>query len=140
MAKPKKNFTYLFKEGEVTIPSSYQAKCNVTGEIIPIYHKFLVKMIEGKYKNSFEFFVKTFKKRGADEQIREEQGLPDEPEETKLNEYSKYLAICWKTEKNRSRKDLTEQESSNIDFEIQRIEELYSRRFKRNVRDDIDAK
>ena len=78
MARKKRLFTYEFADGEVEVSSSYKARCNVTGEMIPIYHKFLEKLVKKQYKNNFALFLKTFAKKGAIQKQREEQGYKDD--------------------------------------------------------------
>jgi hypothetical protein len=95
MAKKKKNFIYWFDDGKQEVPSSFKVKCNVTGEMIPIYHKFLQKLVKEKYKNNFSYFLKTFAKKGAVKQKREEQGLAGE-DPHKLNAYSDYLVVAYR--------------------------------------------
>lgn len=96
MAKKKKVFNYLFADGFQEIPSTYKAKCNVTGELVPIYHKFLVKLIKSKYRDNFGYFTKHFAKKGAVKKQRSEAGYNQE-DKFSLNAYSDYLIICYKS-------------------------------------------
>lgn len=96
MAKKKKIFNYEFADGFQEIPSTYKAKCNITGEFVPIYHKFLESLIKKKYKNNFAYFLKHFAKKGAVEKKRAEQGYNEE-DKYSLNRYSDYLIICYKS-------------------------------------------
>jgi hypothetical protein len=95
MAKQKKLITYEFVDGEQQIPSTFKAKCNVTGELVPMYHKLLVKLIEKKYKNNFTYFLKHFSKKGAEKKQKEEAGYNND--KYSLNAYSDYLIICYKS-------------------------------------------
>jgi hypothetical protein len=93
--RKKKLFNYEFADGEQQIPSTYKVKCNVTGELIPIYHRFLNTLIKKKYKNNFSYFTKTFAKKGAVSKQREEAGYTNDL--YSLNAYSDYLVICYKS-------------------------------------------
>jgi len=95
MARKKKLFTYEFSDGEQTIASSYKAKCNITGELIPIYHKFLVKLIKKDYKNNFDLFKTTFAKKEAVQKQKEDAGY-GEGDPYKLNAYSEYLVASYR--------------------------------------------
>lgn len=94
MARKHKFFNYEFEDGTVQVPSSYKAKCNISGEFVPIYHKNLVKLIEKDYKNNFSLFVKTFSQKGAKKKQQEEAGYNGD--KYSLNAYSDYLIICYK--------------------------------------------
>lgn len=98
MARKKKIFTYEFADGSISIPASYQAKCTITGEVVPIYHKFFQRLIKKRYKNRLDVFLKTFKKKGAAKQQRQDAGISEEEhEQYKLNPYSTWLALSYKS-------------------------------------------
>lgn len=93
--KTKKVFNYEFADGPRQLHSTVNVKCNITGEIIPFYHKFLVTLIEKKYENNYSLFESKFVKRGAAEAKRVEQGYSGD--EFSLNAYSDYLLVCFRS-------------------------------------------
>jgi len=132
MAKKKKNFVYWFDDGRQEIPSSYKVKCNITGEMVTIYHKFLVKLVKDKYKNKFALFLKTFAKKGAAKQKRKEDGLTVE-DPYKLNAYSDYLIVAYRSALNdlegNYRREAIVKCKTDMDF--------YANCFKRHFNKDI---
>lgn len=133
MAKKKKFFTYEFSDGEVEVPSSYKAKCSVTGEMIPIYHKFLEKLVKKQYKNNFKLFLKTFAKKGAIQKQREEQGYKDD-DKFSLNAYSDYLIICYKSCLNTLDSNYNKEAIIKTKNEMTMIEDNFTRNFNRDIK------
>jgi DNA modification methylase len=132
MAAKKKLFNYEFSDGWQRLPSSYKATCTLTGEIVPIYHKFLVKLIQTKYKNSFKLFEKTYASKGAVKQQRIDDGY-DETDPYQLNAYSDYLIASYKACLN------VLQDNENINLinktktEMSHITDCFERRFNRKI-------
>ena len=133
MAKKKKFFTYEFSDGEVEVPSSYKAKCSVTGEMIPIYHKFLEKLVKKQYKNNFKLFLKTFAKKGAIQKQREEQGYKDD-DKFSLNAYSDYLIICYKSCLNTLDGNFNKEAIIKTKNEMTMLEDNFTRNFNRDIK------
>jgi len=135
MARQKKFFNYEFVDGVQEIPSSYKAKCNITGELIPIYHKFLVKLILDHYKNNFALFKNTFVKKGAAKQQRVDQGYGDEDtvDPYKLNIYSDYLVASYKHCIDILKDNYNQKVISKTKSEMSHIDECFTRRFNRNI-------
>lgn len=96
MARKKKTFSYIFDDGPVMLDTSTTVKCNVTGEEVVFYHKFLVKLIEDKYKNQWLYFLKKFAKRGAQKDRVDIHADPAiDNDNYKLNAYSDYLIAAY---------------------------------------------
>ena len=133
MARKKKLFYYEFADGEVEVPSSYKAKCNVTGEMIPVYHKFLEKLVKKQYKNNFGLFLKTFAKKGALQKKREEQGYKDD-DKYSLNAYSDYLIVCYKSCLNTLDGNYNKEAIIKTKNEMSMIEDNFSRNFNRDIK------
>lgn len=135
MARKKKFFNYEFADGFHEIPSSYKAKCTLTGEIIPIYHKFLVKLVEKSYKNNFSLFVKTFVKKGAKKQKKIEAGYGNgetvQPYE--LNAYSDYLIASYKHCLDIMKDNYNIKVINKQKHEMAHISECFKRRFNRDI-------
>lgn len=146
MGRQKKQITYIFNDQEVTVPSMYIAKCTLTHEEVPIYHKHLAKLVEDKYKGNWAYFLKHYKKRGAVEQIKEaviEQSKKDDPnftEESQLNQYSKYLEICWRTEQDKLKTNQSPEQKVKSQQESARLAEVYLKRFKKDISKGANAK
>jgi len=133
MARQKRFFTYEFADGEQEIASSYKAKCTITGEIVPIYHKFLEKLVKKHYKNNFGLFLKTFAQKGALQKKREDEGYRDD-DKYSLNAYSDYLIICYKSclktlEDNYNREAIIKTKN-----EMAMISDNFTRNFNRDIK------
>ena len=133
MARKKRLFTYEFADGEVEVSSSYKARCNVTGEMIPIYHKFLEKLVKKQYKNNFSLFLKTFAKKGAIQKQREEQGYKDD-DKFSLNAYSDYLIICYKSCINILDGNFNKEAIIKTKNEMSMLEDNFTRNFNRDIK------
>jgi hypothetical protein len=133
MARKKRLFTYEFADGEVEVSSSYKARCNVTGEMIPIYHKFLEKLVKKQYKNNFALFLKTFAKKGAIQKQREEQGYKDD-DKFSLNAYSDYLIICYKSCINILDGNFNKEAIIKTKNEMSMLEDNFTRNFNRDIK------
>ena len=133
MARKKKQFTYIFADGEQTIASSYKAKCNITGEEIPIYHKFLVKLIDKDYKNSFELFKTTFAKKEALQKKREDDGY-GEGDPFKLNAYSDYLVASYKACEKVLEDNFNQESILKNKKEMDYIQSCFQHRFNRDIK------
>jgi len=133
MARKKRLFTYEFADGEVEVSSSYKARCNVTGEMIPIYHKFLEKLVKKQYKNNFALFLKTFAKKGAIQKQREEQGYKDD-DKFSLNAYSDYLIICYKSCINILDGNFNKEAIIKTKNEMNMLEDNFTRNFNRDIK------
>jgi len=133
MARKQKIFNYEFADGPQQIPSSYRAKCNKTGDIVPIYHKVLYQMILTKYKNKFNVFLKNFVKKGADVRIDIDENGNEVADKHKLNAYSDYLIISYKA-LDESKVDKNDQKAY---FKFLRdkshIEDCFKRHFNRDI-------
>lgn len=129
MAREKKLIKYIFDDGLQEIPSSYKAKCNVTGELVPIYHKFLRKMVEEKYKNNFGLFLKKFVKKGAEEQVRQQDG----DDLFKLNAYSDYLIVSYKHCLKVLEDNFNEEAILKTRSEMDHITNCFTKRFNRDI-------
>lgn len=132
MAKQKKVFTYEFADGSQEIPASYKAKCNITGEYVPIYHKFLESLVQKKYKNNFEYFLKHFCKKGAEEKKRIAEGYDDE-DKYSLNRYSSYLIICYKSCLVNLDENFNQQAVLKIKSEMEHISSCFRKHFNRDI-------
>lgn len=133
MARKKRLFTYEFADGEVEVSSSYKARCNVTGEMIPIYHKFLEKLVKKQYKNNFALFLKTFAKKGAIQKQREDQGYKDD-DKFSLNAYSDYLIICYKSCINILDGNFNKEAIIKTKNEMSMLEDNFTRNFNRDIK------
>lgn len=132
MAKQKKIFNYEFDDGMQEIPASYKAKCNITGEFIPIYHKFLESLIKKKYKNNFEYFLKHFTKKGAEEKKRIEEGYDDQNKYS-LNRYSDYLIICYKACIGNLDENFNQQSVMETKSKMEHISSCFHKHFNRDI-------
>ena len=132
MAKQKKVFTYEFADGFQEIPASYKAKCNITGEYVPIYHKFLESLVKKKYKNNFEYFLKHFSKKGAEEKKRIEEGYDDQ-DKYSLNRYSDYLIICYKACLETLKENFNQQSIMKTKSEMEHISHCFRKHFNRDI-------
>lgn len=133
MARQKKLLTYIFEDGEIEIASSYKAKCNITGEIIPIYHKFLEKLVQTKYKNNFSFFLSNFAKKGAIKQQKIDNGYAID-DIYSLNTYSDYLVICYKGCLRTLEDNFNLALINKTKNEMNHIDECFTRRFNRDIK------
>ena len=89
-------------------------------------------MVKEKYKNNFSYFLKTFAKKGAVKQKREEQGLNgDDPH--KLNAYSDYLIVAFRS----GLKDLEDNFNKEKILKIKTELDYYSNCFKKHFNRDI---
>jgi hypothetical protein len=132
MARKPKIFNYEFVDGTVAIPSSYKAKCNITGEFVPIYHKNLIKIIENDYKNNFGLFVKTFKQKGAKKKQLEEAGYTGDKHS--LNAYSDYLIICYKGCIDTLKDNYNKVSISKAKTEMSFLADCFYRHFNRDIK------
>ena len=128
MPKKKKVFIYEFDDGIQEMPSSYQAKCSVTGELIPIYHKFLEDLIKKKYKNNFAYFLKHFAKKGAEKKQRADAGYTSEDKHS-LNAYSDYLILCYKSCLNTLEDNFNEQSINKAKVEMDHAANCFLKHF-----------
>jgi hypothetical protein len=137
MARQKKNFKYFFADGAVEVPSSYQAKCTLTGEIVPIYHKFLQKLVKKKYKNKFQLFLQTFAKKGAEKQKRQDAGISEEEHsQYKLNAYSTWLALCYKSLITETIDEADTEACIKHKRELSYIEDCFMRHFNKKISEE----
>lgn len=132
MAKPKKVFTYEFADGFQEIPATYKAKCNVSGELVPIYHKFLESLVQKKYKNNFGYFLKHFAKKGELEKKRAEQGY-DDNDKYSLNKYSDYLIICYKSCLETLKDNYNEESIKKTKREMEHAAACFYKHFNRDI-------
>lgn len=132
MARKPKFFNYEFEDGTVTVPTVYQAKCTVSGDTVPIYHKQLARLIENKYKNKFKIFVKTFARRGAVKEQREQKSS-DQPDKYKLNAYSEYLVICYLSDSKLLEVTTDKDKRLELKNKIQQYGESFRRHFNRDI-------
>lgn len=132
MAKQKKIFNYEFADGWQEIPSSYKAKCNVTGELVPIYHKALETLIKKSYKNNFAYFLKHFAKKGAVKKQREDAGYNDQ-EKFSLNAYSDYLIICYKSGIETLKENFNQQSITRTKKEMDHAANCFRKHFNRDI-------
>ena len=117
MSKVKKIINYEFDDGAHQIPATYIATCTVTGNKVPIYHKNLVKLIESKYKNNFNFFVNNYISPEAAKELE----LNEDP--FKINIYGKYLILCYK-----------EAVSKNDAYTAYSCTEKFEKNFKKDIK------
>lgn len=120
---------YEYADGVQQLPSSYKAKCNVTGELVPIYHKFLDKMVRDKYKNNFAYFLKHFAKKGAELKKKETEG----PDPYALNAYSDYLVISYKGCLTTLEDNFNEQAVRKTKKEMEHIKYCFMKNFNRDI-------
>ena len=132
MAKQKKVFTYEFADGLQEIPATYKAKCTVSGEFVPIYHKFLESLVQKKYKNNFGYFLKHFTKKGELEKKRAEQGY-DDNDKYSLNKYSDYLIICYKSCLETLKDNYNEESIKKTKREMEHITACFHKHFNRDI-------
>jgi hypothetical protein len=132
MPKKKKVFTYEFADGFQEIPSSYKAKCTITGELVPIYHKFLETLIKKKYKNNFAYFLKHFAKKGAEEKRKASAGY-DKEDKYSLNAYSDYLILCYKSCLNTLEDNFNEQSIKKAKTEMDHAANCFRKHFNRDI-------
>jgi hypothetical protein len=132
MARKKKSFFYEFADGEREIPSSYKAKCTITGEIVPIYHKFLETLIKKHYKNSFSLFEKTYAQKDAIKKKKEDEGYNENDKHT-LNAYSDYLIICYRSCINNLEGNFNKQAIVRYKNEMIQIADNFKKHFNRDI-------
>ena len=118
MAQHKKIINYEFVDGPQQLPATYIAICTITGEQVPIYHKILVKMIENKYKNNFDLFIRTYVSPNAKRVSRDE----NDEDPYKLNVYADYLIITYRAAVNN--KDT---------YQMQICADRFEKHFKRSI-------
>ena len=133
MARKKKTFNYEFADGWQKLPSTYMATCTISKEIVPIYHKFLVKLIEKKYKNNFEYFTKAFTTKGAVKQQREDAGYVEDDKFT-LNAYSDYLIVCYRSCLDTLKDNFNKEAITKTKREMEHIESCFWKHFNRDVK------
>lgn len=131
MAKKKKIFNYEFADGTQEIPASYKAKCNVTGELVPIYHKFLETLVRKKYKNNFGYFLKHFTKKGAVKKQKEDAGYNND--QYSLNAYSDYLIICYKSGLATLEDNFNEESIKKAKREMEHASNCFLKHFNRDI-------
>lgn len=131
MARKAKFHLYEFADGVQQIPSSYKAKCNITGEFVPIYHKFLEKLIKKHYKNNFEYFLKHYAQKSAAKKKLEDDGYTDD--QFSLNAYSDYLVICYKACIENLKDNFNQEAIVRIKNEMQTIASNFRKHFNRDV-------
>ena len=131
MAKKKKVFNYFFADGYQEIPSTYKAKCNITGELVPIYHKVLIKLIKTKYRDNFAYFIKHFAKKGANKKQKAEAGYSDD--KFSLNAYSDYLIICYKSAIETLKDNFNKDSINKAKTEIDHAANCFRKHFNRDI-------
>jgi hypothetical protein len=131
MPKNKKLFTYEFVDGFREVPASFKAKCNITGELVPIYHKVLENMIRDKYKNNFSYFEKHFTKKGAEKKQKEEEGYGTD--KYSLNAYSDYLIICYKSCIEKLQDNFNQESIKKTKIEMDHITACFMKHFNRDI-------
>lgn len=131
MPKKKKIFTYEFDDGFQEIPSTYKVKCNVTGELVPVYHKFLETLVKKKYKNNFGYFLKHFAKKGAVKKQKEDAGYTGE--QHSLNAYSDYLIICYKSGIETLKDNFNEESIKKAKREMEHASNCFYKHFNRDI-------
>lgn len=134
MARKQKIFNYEFADGPQQIPSSYKATCTKTGQVVPIYHKVLYTMVITKYKNKFQHFLKTFVKKGVDNDVKLDENGNEIVDKFKLNAYSDYLAISYKL----LDESVIDKDDKKAFLRMQRekahIEDCFKRHFNRDIK------
>lgn len=131
MAKKQKLYMYEFQDGIQQIPASYKVKCNITGELVPIYHKVLESMVIKKYKNNFGYFLKHFSKKGAEKKQKEEAGYDNNM--YSLNAYSDYLIICYKSCLERLQDNFNQDSIKKTKVEMDHITACFLKHFNRDI-------
>ena len=132
MAKQKKVFTYEFADGAQELPATYKAKCTISGEYVPIYHKFLESLIQKKYNNNFEYFLKHFTKKGELEKKRSDEGYNDD-DKYSLNRYSDYLIICYKSCLETLKENYNKDSINKAKSEMEHITNCFIKHFNRDI-------
>ena len=130
MARQKKIFNYEFADGPREITSSYKVKCNATGELVPFYHKTLETLVIKKYKNNFGYFLKNFKKKGAEKLLRKEEGFDDK---YALNAYSDYLIISYKSCLKKLEDNFNQDSIKKTNIEMDHIVYCFKKNFNRDI-------
>jgi hypothetical protein len=131
MAKRKKIYNYEFADCNQTLPSSVAVRCSISGEIVKMYHKQLVKLVQTKYKNRWELFKLTYAKKGSREKPKSNE---DGEYNTTPELYRKYLITTFLSYK-RDKTMSEEERASKLRF----ISTCYANRWKASIETVINA-